>query len=54
MVAKILIMLLAFAVYTIAAPHSTRQNVGGANYVAIGVEEEPVEAEVLTPSANLG
>ncbi|KAG2362087.1 hypothetical protein BDR07DRAFT_1407924, partial [Suillus spraguei] len=72
MVAKILIMLLAFAVYIIAAPHSTRQDVGGgklairielklsfpysmytlANYAAIGVEEEPVEAEVLTPSAD--
>ncbi|KAG1736056.1 hypothetical protein EDD22DRAFT_959854 [Suillus occidentalis] len=44
MIAKILIILSVFAVYVIAAPYSTRRDVGGGAYAAIGTEDKPVEA----------
>lgn len=42
----IIIILSAFAVYIIAAPHSTR-NAAGDAYAVIGAEEKPAEAPVL-------
>ncbi|KAG2750441.1 hypothetical protein P692DRAFT_20831942 [Suillus brevipes Sb2] len=51
MIAKILIILSAFAVYVIAAPYSARQDVGGGAYAAVGAEVKPTEALFLTPSS---
>ncbi|KAG1885434.1 hypothetical protein F4604DRAFT_1918130 [Suillus subluteus] len=46
MVAKILIILSAFVVYIIAAPHSTHQDIGGGDYAAIRAED----IELISPS----
>ncbi|KAG2362064.1 hypothetical protein BDR07DRAFT_1609725 [Suillus spraguei] len=49
MLAKILVILSAFAVYIIAAPYP-RPEVGGGAYTTIGAEDTATEAEFLTPT----